>query len=154
MGIGYVDSVVVYNRHTDGLMEEEQYYGTRFDSVRIELTQAADRKVSGLENVSACVVKIPNRTFPKPYKPPPVWKELTPAEMAESFTLDAEGRSFFVIARKEELGIDIELPLGRIEGADYEGGFFEYIKEKYGYAYEVSTVDVYRLIPRYEIGGS
>ncbi len=39
MGIGYVDSVVVYNRYINGLMETETYFGTRFDNVRVELTQ-------------------------------------------------------------------------------------------------------------------
>ena len=39
MGIGYVDSVVVYNRYINGLMETETYFGTRFDNVRIEFTQ-------------------------------------------------------------------------------------------------------------------
>ena len=30
MGIGYVDSVVVYNRYINGLMGTETYFGTRF----------------------------------------------------------------------------------------------------------------------------
>ena len=43
MGIGYVDSVVVYNRYINGLMEAETYFGTRFDNVRVELTQEIGR---------------------------------------------------------------------------------------------------------------
>ena len=155
MGIGYVDSVVIYNRYVNGLMETEQYFGTRFDNVRIELTQGANQKASGMENASVCVVKIPNTNLPKPYKAPEVWNDLTTEEMLENFTLDTEGKNFFVIVNKAELGIDIDVPVGLIDQDEskYSGGFFEYIKTKFGYAFSVDTVDVYTLIPRFEIGG-
>lgn len=153
MGIGYNDSVVVYNRHVSGLKEAEQYFGTRFDNVRVELTQGANQKESGMEDVSACVVKIPNVDLPKPYKAPEVWNKLAADEKPESFTLDTKGRNFFIIVKKEELGINIDVPIGIVEGKYYPNGFFEHIKEKYGYAFSVDTVDVYNLIPRFEIGG-
>jgi len=78
MGINYVDSVVVYNRYLNMIAgEKELYFGTRFDGVRVELTQGANIKASGMENASVCVVKIPNANLPKPYKSPPVWVKLT-----------------------------------------------------------------------------
>lgn len=151
MGIGYKDSVVVYNRYAKG---PEQYFGTRFDNVRVELTQGADQKVSGMEDVSACVVKIPNTDLPKPYIAPRIWKKLTEEEKAENFTLDTESQNFFVIVKKDELGIDIDMPTGLVESGDsYPDGFFEYVKEQYGHAFSIDTVDVYNLIPRFEIGG-
>lgn len=150
MGIGYKDSVVVYNRYAKG---PEQYFGTRFDNVRVELTQGADQKGSGMENVSACVVKIPSTDLQKPYIAPKVWKKLTEEEKAENFTLDTESRNFFVIVKKDELGIDIDVPTGLVESDSYSGGFFEYVKEQYGYAFSLDTADVYSLIPRSEIGG-
>lgn len=153
MGIGYKDSVVVYNRHTTGLKQTEQYFGTRFDNVRVELTQGANQIASGMESASVCVVKIPNTNLPKPYMVPKVWKSLEAEEKAENFTLDTESRNFFVIVKKDELGIDIEVPTGLVESGSYSGGFFEYIKEQYGYAFSIDTVDVYNLIPRFEIGG-
>lgn len=155
MGIGYVDSVIVYNRYVRKTDEAEQYFGTRFDNVRVELTQGANIKASGMENASVCVVKIPNTNLPKPYKSPPVWVKLTTEEMLETFTLNAENKDFFVIAKKDDLGIDIDLPVGIIDSDGYQkfNGFFEHVKNKYGYAYTVDTVDVYTLIPRFEIGG-
>lgn len=150
MGIGYKDSIVIYNRYAKG---PEQYFGTRFDNVRVELTQGADQKVSGMENVSACVVKIPNTDLPKSYIAPKAWKRLTEEKKAENFTLDTESRNFFVIVKKDELGIDIDVPTGLVESDSYSGGFFEYIKEQYGYAFSLDTADVYTLIPRFEIGG-
>ncbi|MCH5261595.1 MAG: hypothetical protein J1F42_01655 [Lachnospiraceae bacterium] len=150
MGIGYKDSVVVYNRYAKG---PEQYFGTRFDNVRVELTQGADQKVSGMEDVSACVVKISNTDLPKPYIAPKAWKRLTEEEKTENFTLDTESQNFFIIVKKEELGIDIDVPAGLVESDSYAGGFFEYVKEQYGYAFSLDTADVYSLIPRFEIGG-
>ena len=48
-GIGYVDSVVVYNRYVNQVMDEAEYYfGTRFDGTRVELTQGANQKASGM----------------------------------------------------------------------------------------------------------
>ena len=155
MGINYVDSIVVYNRYFSGLMENEYYFGTLFENVRIELTQGANQKSSGMENASVCVVKISNTDLKKPYKAPEVWKNSTTEEQLNSFTLDAQNKNFFVITKKLDLGIDIELPIGMIEGKDYSdrGGFYEFIKGKYGYAFSIDTVDVYTLIPRFEIGG-
>lgn len=153
MGVGYKDSIVVYNRHIEGTEEREQYFGTRFDNVRVELTQGANQKVSGMENVSVCVVKIPNTDLPKPYQAPEVWNQLTIDEMLANFTLDAEHNTFFIVVKKEELGINIDVPTGLVKGEDYPNGFFEHIKGKYGYVFSVNTVDVYNLIPIFEIGG-
>lgn len=152
MGIGYVDSVIIYNRYVRKTDEAEQYFGTRFDDVRVELTQGANIKASGMENASVCVVKIPNTNLPKPYKSPPVWMKLTTEEMVENFTLN-KGEDFFVIVSKVDLGIDVDLPEGIVDSDIYPGGFFEHVKNKYGYAYSVDTVDVHTLIPRFEIGG-
>lgn len=150
MGIGYKDSVVVYNRYAKG---PEQYFGTRFDNVRVELTQGADQKVSGMEDVSACVVKIPNTDLPKPYIVSKAWKALDIVEKTENFTFDTESQNFFVIVKKDELGIDIDIPTGLVESDSFSNGYFEYVKERYGYAFSLDTVDVYALIPRFEIGG-
>lgn len=154
MGIGYVDSVIVYNRYVNDLLETEYYMGTRFDGVRVELTQGANIRTSGLENADSCLVKIPNTgNLPKPYIPPEVWNDLPTEEMQKYFTLDKDGDNFFSIVKKKELGIDIDLPTGIIESDKYRGGFYQYIRDKYGYTYAITTVDVYNLIPRFEVGG-
>lgn len=156
MGIGYVDSVVVYNRYINGLMETETYFGTRFDKVRVELTQGANQKASGMENASVCVVKIPNANLPKPYKAPEVWNDLTTEDMLENFTLDTKAKNFFIIVKKSDIAVDIDVPLGLIE-QNYkkygDDGWFGYMKNQYSYVFGIDTVDVYTLIPRFEIGG-
>lgn len=150
-----MDSVVVYNRYVNGLMETEYYVGTRFDNVRVELTKGANIRESGMENSDACLVKIPNNgTLPKPYKAPQEWLSLTDEEKLEYFTLDPESSNFFVIVKKEELGINIDLPSGLVNSVDYKGGFYQFIRNKYGYTYTLKTVDVYNLIPVFEVSGA
>ncbi len=154
MGIGYDDSIILYNRYVNGTLEIETYFGTRFDNVRIELTQGANIRQSGLENADACVVKIPNDSnLPKPYMSPEVWNDQTTEVMEQNFTIDTANSNFFVIVKKKELGIDLDLPVGAIESDKYRGGYFQYIKEKHGHAYVADTLNVYTLIPRFEIGG-
>lgn len=156
MGIGFVDSVVVYNRYLNRVAGEiEQYFGTRFDNVRVELTQGANQNASGMENASVCVVKIPNDVnLPKPYIAPKVWQRLTTEEMLENFTLDKDAKNFFIIVKKKSLGIDIDVPIGLVESSAYKpGGYFEHVKNKYGYAFSIDTVDVYDVIPYFAIGG-
>lgn len=148
-----VDSIVVYNEYQSRTPRKQYYFGTRFDNVRIELTQGANITKSGMENASACVVKIPNGNLPKPFLSPEVWKKLTTEEMLENFTLN-KGKDFFVIVKKEELGIDIDVPVGMVDSGEYgDSGYFDFMKNKYGYAFTVDTVDVYNVIPRFEIGG-
>lgn len=156
MGIGYVDSVVVYNRYIDGLMETEYYFGTRFDNVRVELTKGANIRESGLENADSCVAKIPNNgTLPKPYKAPKEWLALPNEDMLKYFTLDTDNGTFFTIVKKDELGISIDdLPIGFVKSDDYKGGLYEYVRNKYGYTYTLKTADVYNLIPRFEVSGA
>lgn len=155
MGIGYVDSIVLYNRYENEVLEKLFYIGTRFDGVRVELTQGANIRNSGLETADSCVVKIPNnKTLPKPYVAPVQWSNSTTEEMQKTFTLDKNNKNFFVICKKEEMGIDIQPPEGLIDSTQYMEGFLEYINTRYGYAYMLNTVDIYKIIPRFELGGN
>lgn len=150
-----MDSIVLYNRYVSGLMETATYFGTRFDGVRVELTKGANQRISGMEDASSCVVKIPLGNLPKPYQAPGVWNDLTTEEMEGSFTIDPAGKDFFVVVRKPVLNLDVDLPVGIVmkDEVRYPGGFFEYVKTRYGYAFVVDTVDVYDLVPRFEVGG-
>lgn len=50
------------------------------------------------------------------------------------------------------LSLDIDVPIGLVESDNYAGGYFEYVKEQYEYAFSLDTVDVYNLVSRFEIG--
>ena len=153
MGIGYVDSIVVYNRWEEN--GDEYYSGTRFDSVRIELTQGSSMRTNGLESTSECVTKIPiTKERSEKYLPPMQWKDLDQVKKQSHFTFDKDNHTFFAIAKKKELGIDIELPVGLITREKYPEGFYEYVSNHYGYVYLLNAVDVFSLVPRFEISGS
>lgn len=158
MGIGYVDSVVIYNRYINQAMDgAEQYFGTRLDNVRVEFTQEQNQNQSGSQDVSVCLLKIHNdSTLSKPYKDPKSWAQLTTEKMLENFTLNTDG-DFFVIVKKAELNLDVEAPVGvqTSEDAPYadEGGVYEYMKGKYGYVYRMSSFAAYGLIPYFQVGG-
>lgn len=155
MGINYDDSVVVYNRYEHSEYGE-QYYGTRFDNVRVEFTQEQNQSKSGSQDVSTCLLKIHNdSTLPKPYKDPKSWAQLTTEEMLENFTLSTDG-DFFIIVKKKELNLDTDAPVGLQETRNElysDGGFYEYINGKYGYVYKIKTFEVYGLIPYFQVGG-
>lgn len=154
MGIGYEDSVVVYNRYEQSEYGE-QYYGTRFDNVRVEFTKEQNQNQSGSQDVSVCLLKIHNdSTLPKPYKDPMAWAQLTPEEKPETFTLSTDG-DFFVIVKKAELNLDVDAPVGLQESGSglYTEGFAQYMKDNYGYVYEMKTFAVYGLIPYFQVGG-
>lgn len=155
MGIGYNDSIILFNKYENGLLGTELYFGTRFDNVRIELTQGANIRQSGIENADSCIVKIPTGEFPKAYLPPEVWNDKPTEEMEDYFTVDPGNDNFFVIVKKDNLNINIkDLPAGKIDSSTYSGGFLQYVKLTYGHTYMVHTNDVYELIPRFELGGS
>jgi len=154
MGLGYVDSVIVYNDYYNDTAQKQLYFGTRFDNVRVELTQGANTQASGVENASACIVKIPNNgNLPKAYQAPEVWNNLTTEQMKDAFTLSVTENNFFVIIKKKGISVDIDLPTGMIDSDSYPGGFYEWIRDKYGYVYTVWKVDVPELMPRFEIYG-
>lgn len=151
MGIGYEDAVVIYNRYS--VDEDEFFVGTRFDGVRVELTHGANQMKSGMESANKCVVKIPHSDATKAYVSPNRWKEMDENVKIKHFTLDPESDNFFVIVKKTDLGIGIELPTGAVKSSDYEAGFFNFVKGKFDYSFSMTTVDTYSLIPRFEIGG-
>lgn len=149
MGINYTDEIVLYNRYYSDSLEEEYFFGTELKNVRCELTEGANISNSGLNDASRIVVKIPNDDLPKPYLAPMKWRKLPMDEMTDSFTFDKDNKDFLVVKKKDGLNIDEELPTGKIDQED----FFNYMKRNYGYCYLIHTVDFYKLIPRFEIGG-
>jgi hypothetical protein len=152
MGIGYKDAVVLYNRHYNDTLETEYYFGTLFENVRIELTQAENISKSGMKDADSFLVKIPNDGTLN-YVNPPDWENMSEEEKLKHFTLRSNDFDFVVIAKKDEFLIDRELPVGLINSDDYPGKFFQYMLNEKGNCYKVNTISVYSLIPRFEIGG-
>lgn len=151
--IYFTDSVVVYNMYVNGLHEETQYFGTRFDNVRIEFTQEENQNKAGKEDASVCLLKIMNdNTLPKPFKEPREWEHLTTDEMLQYFTLDIDG-DFFVIVKCKELNLDRQAPIGVCDSNAYDGNFFEYMKQNYGYVYSMNSFARTIGIKYFQVGG-
>lgn len=151
MGIGYIDSIIVYNRILEeSQMKKEVFYGTRIDRVRVELNQSVDTDNVGNKITDSCVVKIPIKEAAD-YISPSQWKRV--ADKEKYFTFNKENKDFFVIIHKKSIKVDIELPMGKVESTKYQGGFFQHICNEYGYAYPIKSVRTFDLIPRFEIGG-
>lgn len=149
MGIKYNDSIMVYNKYTEGLMQKEYYIGTEIKNVRVEMTEATNRNKSGLTNADRYVVKIPKSALPKPYIEKDKWDLLTDKTVKITFSKD----DFIVITKKEELNIEEFLPSGLVESEDYTNGFFNYVKT-FTNAFQIGSVDIFQLIPRFQISGS
>jgi len=152
MGIKYEDSIIVYNRFIKGTFETEYYIGKRYDNVRCELTQGANITSSGLDSANSFKVKIPTSEVAN-YMPPTPWNnaDLETKLDADTFMPDC----LVVIVKKNELFIDnLDLPTGLVRSDDYERGFLDYLKKEYGYTYAIRTIDIYQMIPRFELGGS
>lgn len=151
--IYFTDSVVVYNMYVNGLREETQYFGTRFDNVRIEFTQEENQNKAGKEDASVCLLKIKNDdSLPKPFLDPRSWEHLTTDEMLQYFTLDVDG-DFFVIVKRKGLNLDVEAPVGVCDSNAYDGNFFEYMKQNYGYVYSMNSFEQFEGIPYFQVGG-
>ena len=151
--IYFTDSVVVYNMYVNGLREETQYFGTRFDNVRIEFTQEENQNKAGKEDASVCILKIKNDdSLPKPFLDPRSWEHLTTDEMLQYFTLDVDG-DFFVIVKRKGLNLDVEAPVGVCDSNAYDGNFFEYMKQNYGYVYSMNSFEQFEGIPYFQVGG-
>lgn len=151
--IYFTDSVVVYNMYVNGLREETQYFGTRFDNVRIEFTQEENQNKAGKEDASVCILKIKNDdSLPKPFLDPRSWEHLTTDEMLQYFTLDVDG-DFFVIVKRKGLNLDVQAPVGVCDSNAYDGNFFEYMKQNYGYVYSINSFEQFDGIPYFQVGG-
>lgn len=157
MGLNFVDSIIIYNEY-QSRTQGQLYFGTRFDNTRIELTQGENITKSGLENANVCLVKIHKTNLPKPYLVSEAWRKKNTEEMLETFTLN-KGKDFFVIVKRKGLNIDIkDLPEGKVESDTYAEGWFDYVKNKWGYAFAINTIDDYEVefdctMSRFEIGG-
>ena len=149
-GIGYTDSIVLYNRTVTGEMEEESFYSTRLDGVRIELTQKSTTKEKATDGEDSCLVKIPMKLCKK-CLPPAMWTE----QKGEQgyFSLRKQEKDFFVIAKKPLMGINVTPPTGKVDGSQYTNGFFDHMEREYGFCYRINSIAVHELIPRMEVGG-
>ena len=140
MGIFYDKTVTLYNRTvTGGVMGGETWIPTVFTDVRLLINKGANIVATSMNDADGAKLHIDRGELPKPYLPPIEWKALSDIEKAQNFTLTS-GQDFFV---------EGDTSAETVKSDD----FFSYMKGKYANCYKITNVDIYDLIPHFEIGG-
>lgn len=147
-GIGYDAEAVVYNSTGGEIGNPRRWYGTKLDHVRIELVQKLTAGVGGTMNATTCTLKIFDDDLPKPVVSQKEWQQ----DPMGRITLCQD--SIFVITKKEDLNRDVSVPTGKVEDADYTGGFLNFLREEIGMTYKADSAEHYSLIPHWVVSGA
>jgi len=141
MDVFYNKTVTVYNKYTeDDVMGGETWLPTVFTDVRFQVTKGANVATSGLSDADSATLHIKRLNLPKPYIQPLAWQALSSLDKANNFTLTG-GTDFFVEGDTSAVTVT-------------EDDFFSYMKAHYDNCYKITNVDIYDLIPHFEIGGN
>lgn len=131
----YNKTVTLYNRYEDD-DGEEHWYPTVLENVRLQITKGANVTTSGLDTADTAKLFVKKTGIPKEYRKPLQWQS---EEEKEKYFTFAEGSDFFVEGDTSESQITDD--------------FFATMKAIYDDCYLISNVDVYDLIPHWEVGG-
>lgn len=148
MSIGYDSKVMIYNSTGGELGNPLVWYGQELNCVRVELEQKVSAGTTGTTSATTCAIKIYDKDLSNVAAGPAEWTE------------DPEGcillhpSTVFVITDKADIGRKASPPAGRIEDADYAGGFLEYLSRTYGMTYRAVSAEHYSLIPHWVLNGS
>ncbi len=136
----FQDTVTIFNKYEDNL-ENVKWYPTVLHNVELQVTQGSNIKNTGLTTADKANLHIRNdNSLEKAYSEPKAW--LKDVEMQTSFTLKED--DFFVKG---------EFPTTVVNDEEYVGGFFQYMNKKHDNIYRITTVDTFKLIPHWEVGG-
>lgn len=140
MDIFYNKTVTVYNRYEDAETGAEVWCPTVLEKVRLLINKGENVSKSGNDSADSAKLFIKTNNLPKNYKKPLEWQNLSPEDKADNFTLTS-AKDFFVEGdtTAEEI---------------LESDFFSYMKRKYDNCFKITNVDVYELIPHFEVGGA
>ena len=137
----YEDTVTVFNYVEDKKQGTALWYPTVLDGVELQITKGTNISKSG--NVSADTASIHikiNDDIRKTYKKPMEFKVLE--DKQGYFTLKPDD----FIASGAYRG-DV------VDDSDYPNGFFEHMKSTHDDVFNITTVDVFKAIPHFEVGG-
>lgn len=135
--IFYNKTVTIYNRHED---EKEMWFPTVLENVRLQINRGENVSKSGTDSADSTKLSIMMDSLEKPFMKPLEWQKLSEEDKQASFTLTSN-EDFFVEGdtTAEEI---------------LESDFFSYMKRKYDNCFKMTNVDVYELIPHFEVGGA
>lgn len=135
------DKVTVFNYFEDKKNAVALWYPTVLDGVELQVTKGINISKSGNENANSVTLHIKNTSdVCEKFKKPMEYKALNDKE--NYFTLKAN--DFFILGEYSTEIIDEE---------NYPNGFFEYMKSTHDDVFNITTVDVFKAIPHFEVGG-
>lgn len=137
----FADTVTVFNYHEDKKQGIAMWYPTVLEGVELQITKGINVSKSGNSAADAANLHIKiNADIQRAYKKPKEYKAL-------------EDKQGFFTLKPDDFFVAGEYKAGRIDENDYPNGFFEYMKSNYDDVYNITTVDVFKAIPHFEVGG-
>lgn len=137
----FADTVTIFNYHKDKKKGISVWYPTVLESVELQIAKGINVSKSGNETADTANLHIKiNADIRKGYKKPKEYKALENKQGC--FTLKPD--DFFMAGKYEDSPVNDD---------DYPDGFFEYMKGGYDDVYNITTVDVFKTIPHFEVGG-
>ncbi len=141
MGLFYNNTVTLYNRWYDSVLDQENWIPTVLKDCNLIITKGANISKSGLENADSASLRVREGCTDKAYLNPKEWGALTAAEKENYYTFTS-GEDFFV-----EGDTTAETIL-----AD---NFYQYMKKNRDNVFRVTNADRYTdVMPHFEVGGN
>lgn len=137
----YKDTVTIFNLVEDKENGTALWYPKVLHNVELQICKGI--QIANTGNNNADTARLHIKTTPEVmefYKKPKEYMKME--DHTGYFTLKPE--DFFVIGEFEEV----------IDENMYPSGFFEYMKKDYDDVYNITTVDFYKTIPHFEVGGN
>lgn len=137
----FIDTVTVFNYYEDKKKGVSMWYPTVLDGVELQIAKGINISKSGNDAADSANLHIKiNEDIRRAYKKPKEYKALE--DKQGYFTLKPD--DFFVAG---------EYGTASVNDEDYPNGYFEYMKGCCDDVYNITTVDVFKTIPHFEVGG-
>lgn len=137
----FADTVTIFNYHKDKKKGISVWYPTVLEGVELQITKGINVSKSGNDTADTANLHIKiNADIRKRYKKPKEYKALENKQGCFTLKLD----DFFMAGKYD---------VSPVNDKDYPDGFFEYMKGSYDDVYNITTVDVFKTIPHFEVGG-
>lgn len=134
----YNDTVTVFNYYEDKKKSICRWYPTVLHDVELQINHGITVTTDGNANDNTASLHIRNDL--DKYITPIAYKKSD--DKVGHFTLKPS--DFFVEGALDDRVIDED---------DYPNGFFEYIKANYDNVFQITTIERYKVIPHFEVGG-
>lgn len=147
----YNDTITLFNRYTN--RDGDTWYPTVIRGVNLNIDRAAIVAKYGAQSSDSAVLNVGylldggNKIIVgKPWRAPKAWEEQPNDELGCSLTFKG-GSTFDFFYVGEWQGTE------PIADAEYSGGFYTYMNDRYDNVFAITSVGMYSVIPHFEILG-